>query len=64
MTNSKIASPLLPFIIRKAPASGEGRERAVAIAKLRHAPYDTVGVVAERVDGSWAVVAIVGVADH
>lgn len=64
VTNTRVASPLLPFIVRNAPPSGDGNARAVAIAKLRHAPYDTVGVVAENVKGSWAVVAVVGVADH
>ena len=64
VTNDKDASPLLPFIVRKAPASATGNARAVAIAKLRHAPYDTVGVVAENIEGSWKIVAILAAVDH
>ena len=64
VTNSKVASPLLPFIVRSAPPSGAGNARTVAIAKLRHAPYDTVGVVAENMAGRWRVIGIVGAADH
>ena len=65
MTNTtKVASPLLPFIVRKAPPSSAGLERAVAIAKLRHAPYDTVGIVAEQAAGNWKVISIVGTVDH
>ncbi|MEO6744717.1 MAG: hypothetical protein ABIN08_09580 [Caldimonas sp.] len=64
VTNTKVASPLLPFIVRKAPPSSTGLERAVAIAKLRHAPYDTVGIVAEQAAGSWKVISIVGTVDH
>ena len=64
VTNTKVASPLLPFIVRKAPPSSTGLERAVAIAKLRHAPYDTVGIVAEHAAGTWKVISIVGTVDH
>lgn len=64
ITNTEVASPLLPFIVRKAPASAGGNERAVAITKLRHLPYDTLGVVGERVGGEWKVIALVGVVDH
>lgn len=64
VTNTKVASPLLPFIVRKAPPSASGNARAVAIAKLKHAPYDSIGVVAENAAGSWKVIAIVGTVDH
>jgi hypothetical protein len=64
VTNGKNASPLLPFIVRSAPASSDGRARAVAVAKLLHAPYDTLGVVAENVAGNWKVIAIVSAVDH
>jgi hypothetical protein len=64
VTNTKVASPLLPFIVRQAPPSAGGNTRAVAIAKLKHAPYDTVGVVAEKAAGSWKVIAVVGAVDH
>ena len=64
VTNGVPASPLLPFIVRKAPPSASGNARAVAIAKLRHAPYDTVGIVAENIQGSWKVIGIAGAVDH
>lgn len=64
VTNTRVASPLLPFIVRTAPASASANPRAVAIAKLRHLPYDTLGVVAERVDGAWRVIALVGIVEH
>ena len=64
VTNTKVASPLLPFIVRKAPPSASGNARAVAIAKLKHAPYDSIGVVAENTAGHWKVIAIVGTVDH
>ncbi len=64
VTNGKAASPLLPFIVRSAPASAAGNARAVAVAKFRHAPYDTVGVVAESLGGRWRVIGIVGAVDH
>jgi hypothetical protein len=64
VTNSKNASPLLPFIVRGAPPSSAGHARAVAVAKLLHAPYDTLGVVAENVTGNWKVIAIVSAVDH
>jgi hypothetical protein len=64
VTNGKDASPLLPFIVREAPASPRGQARAVAVAKLKHAPYDTLGVVAEQGDSGWKVIAIVSTVDH
>lgn len=64
VTNSKIASPLLPFIVRSAPPSATGDARAVAMAKLTHAPCDTVGLVAENAGGRWRVIGIVGAVDH
>jgi hypothetical protein len=64
VTNDKAASPLLPFIVRPAPPSPTGTRRAVAIAKLRHVPYDTIGIVAEDVEGVWKVIAVVSAVDH
>jgi Family of unknown function (DUF6765) len=64
VTNGKEASPLLPFIVYEAaPSSGLGR-RMVATAKFRHAPYDIVGVIAEKIDGQWKVLSIVSAVDH
>jgi hypothetical protein len=64
VTNTAVASPLLPFIVRKAPDSATGNSRAVAIAKLRHLPYDSIGVVAERIADRWHVISIVAAVDH
>jgi hypothetical protein len=57
-------SPLLPFYISSAVAADGKAPRAVAVVKFRHVPYDTVGVIAERVDGRWRVMSIVSVVDH
>jgi len=64
LTHGPHPSPLLPFIVRSASPSPSGNARAVAIAKLRHAPYDTIAVVAEDLAGQWRVISIVGVVDH
>jgi hypothetical protein len=64
VTNTKAASPLLPFIVRQAPNSAAGNARAVAVAKLKHAPYDSIGVVGEQIGGRWKIVGIVGAVDH
>ncbi|HEX4584880.1 MAG TPA: DUF6765 family protein [Burkholderiaceae bacterium] len=57
-------SPLLPFIVSTDVAPTGKNPRAVAVAKLRHVPYDSVGVVAEKIDGRWRVTSIVSVVDH
>jgi hypothetical protein len=51
-------SPLLPFFV----ATSAGK--AVAVVKFRHAPYDTVAVVAERRNDRWRVTSIVSTVDH
>ena len=56
-------SPLLPFLVADAKSSGDA-SRAVATAKFRHAPYDIVAVVAEKLDGQWRVVSIEAAVDH
>jgi hypothetical protein len=62
--NGKDASPLLPFIVGEAKPSSDGNRRVVATAKFRHAPYDIVGVVSEKIGGQWKVVSIVSAVDH
>lgn len=57
-------SPLLPFIIHALPDSKAGNERAIAVAKLRHVPYDELGVIAERDGGQWRVVDLIAVVSH
>jgi hypothetical protein len=50
--------PLLPYILHTLPASG-GASKMVAIAKLRHAPYDSIGWVIERRANGWTLVDVV-----
>jgi hypothetical protein len=60
----KEASPLLPYYVSAGAAPAGENPRAVAWAKLRHAPYDVVAIVAERADGRWRLVAVTSVVDH
>ncbi len=57
-------APLLGFFVDKVTPSTEGLERAVATVKFRHAPYDIVEVLAERVDGRWHIVSLAATVDH
>jgi hypothetical protein len=57
-------SPLLGFVIAAIEPSAAGHERAVAMTKLRHAPYDTVVILAERLDGRWRIVSLGAIVDH
>jgi hypothetical protein len=58
------ASPLLPFFVWTPVAAAGKNPVAVAVAKFRHLPYDTLAVVAEQIGGRWRAVSIVAVADH
>lgn len=58
------SSPLLGFVIAAIEPSAGGHERAVAMTKLRHAPYDTVVILAERLDGRWRIVSLGATVDH
>jgi len=64
LEDSPKATPLLPYIIHALPASEQGKERAIAIAKLRHLPYDELGVIAAKADGQWHVIDLVSVVSH
>lgn len=55
---STTPAPLVPYIVRVLPQRA-GRDRALAILRLRHAPYDTVGLIAERERGEWKLVRLV-----
>jgi hypothetical protein len=57
-------SPLLAFILYPIASSSHGNPRVIAVTKFRHAPYDTVEVLGERVDHRWYVVAIRAIVDH
>ncbi|MCT8175276.1 hypothetical protein [Variovorax sp. CY25R-8] len=64
MAIESYAPPLLPYIVRPLPALADGEPRMLAIAKLRHAPYDELLLVAQRRAGRWSVVSLQGVRDH
>jgi uncharacterized protein DUF6765 len=57
-------SPLLPFYVKTTATPDGTNPRAVAVVKFRHVPYDTLGVIAEKIDGQWRVMSIVSVVDH
>jgi len=57
-------SPLLGFIVDPLPPAPNGDQRAVASTKFRHAPYDTVMVLAERREGRWRIVSLSAIVDH
>jgi hypothetical protein len=59
----KDPSPLLPFLVAETKSTGDS-SRMIATAKFRHAPYDLVAVVADRIDGQWRVVTIEAAVDH
>ena len=63
LPRGKDVSPLLPFFVSTALAADGKVPRAVAVTKFRHAPYDTVAVVAEEIDGRWRVISIVSVVE-
>ncbi|HEY4136875.1 MAG TPA: hypothetical protein VGN65_00360, partial [Casimicrobiaceae bacterium] len=56
-------SPLLPFLVAETKPTGDS-SRMVATAKFRHAPYDLIAAVAEKIDGQWRVLAIESTVDH
>ncbi len=64
MAIESYAPPLLPYIVRPLPALADDEPRMLAIAKLRHAPYDELLLVAQRRAGGWSVVSLQGLRDH
>ena len=64
LMNGPEPSPLLAFILYPLQNSGQGNPRVIAVTKFRHAPYDTVEVLGERIVNRWYVVAIRAVVDH
>ena len=59
-----IPSPILPYVMRELPRDDNRPRRAIAIARLKHAPYDTVAWIAERSGADWKLVDMVGVVDQ
>jgi hypothetical protein len=57
-------SPIAPYIVVALPDSAQGHPRLLAVAKFFHAPYDTIGVVAELNAGRWQVTALTATVEH
>ncbi|MBH2008562.1 MAG: hypothetical protein I8H71_02560 [Xanthomonadaceae bacterium] len=57
-------SPLLPYILHILPREGTSALRAIAVARLKHAPRDTIGLVAEKSGSGWALVDVMSVVDQ
>lgn len=64
LPKSKVAPPLLPYVVRDLAPTAGGQARNIAIMRLRHAPYDTLGFVAERTSRGWALVDIISAVDQ
>ena len=58
----KDVQPLLPFLV--ASLSDAPAPRAVAIAKLRHLPYDALAFVAEKTPHGWNLIAVTSMVEH
>lgn len=57
-------SPLLPYAIHGLPPSSEGLARAIAVAKLRHVPYDELAILAEKGPKGWRAVQLIAMVNH
>jgi hypothetical protein len=64
VTRGPNPSPLLPYILRVLPGQDASVQRAIATARLRHAPRDTIGFVAEKSASGWTLVDVVSVVDQ
>jgi len=58
------ASALLPFLLRQLPDGPGGSARMLAMTRLKHAPYDTVGWIAEKSESGWKLTGVVAVVEH
>lgn len=57
-------SPLMPYVIHTLPAGANGNPLAIAVTKLQHAPYDELGIIAERIDGTWQAARLISMVNH
>lgn len=57
-------SPLLPFVVRTLPPVSGQMPRAIALARLKHAPHDTIMFVAEMNTKAWTLVDVIGIVDQ
>jgi hypothetical protein len=62
MPKGKDVQALFAFVV--APIPGGPRPRMAAMTKLRHLPYDTIAIVAEKFDAGWAIVGVTATVDH
>jgi hypothetical protein len=64
VTRGPAPSPLLPYILHILPGQDASEPRAVAVMRLKHAPRDTIGLLAEKSAGGWTLVDVVSVVDQ
>jgi hypothetical protein len=64
MMHTPTPSPLLPYILHNLPGQGAAASRAIAVLRLKHAPRDTIGFVAENSPQGWTLVDVVSVVDQ
>jgi hypothetical protein len=58
------ASPLASYVVVELAPSPDGHARSLAAAKFRHAPYDTVAVLAEKIGVRWFIISVDSVIEH
>jgi hypothetical protein len=58
------ATPLLPYVTSPLPPGAGNVPRAAATLRLRHAPHDTIALVAEKRGERWTLIELVSVVDH
>lgn len=61
---SPTPSPLLPYVLHMLPGERTLVPRAIAILRLKHAPRDTIGLIAEKQSSGWRLVDLVSVVDQ
>ncbi|HEX2547499.1 MAG TPA: hypothetical protein VHL79_21630 [Ramlibacter sp.] len=64
VTGGPTPSPLLPYILHILPGQDASAPRAIAVARLKHAPRDTIGLLAEKTSSGWRLVDLVFVIDQ
>ena len=64
VTHTPNLSPLLPYILHTLPSRAASAPSAIAIARLKHAPRDTIGFLAEKSASGWTLVDVISVVDQ
>lgn len=52
-------SPMLPYVIHMLDG-----ERMIAVTKLRHVPYDELGIIAEKDGKTWRAIKLISAVSH